>query len=124
MERGCELASFEESGSGARALVKRPDGGIETVEAAYIAGCDGAHSAVRTTLGIGFGGGTYDHLFYVADVQAAGTVIDGNMHVAFDTTRFPGGVCAPARGRRASGGHGAQMTPAADIAASKSPGRT
>ncbi len=88
VERGCELASFEESGSGVRAFVKRPDGGSESVEAAYIAGCDGAHSAVRTTLGIGFGGGTYAHLFYVADVQAAGTVIDGNIHVAFDTTDF------------------------------------
>jgi 2-polyprenyl-6-methoxyphenol hydroxylase-like FAD-dependent oxidoreductase len=88
VERGCELASFEETGDGVRALVKRPDGGTETVEAAYIAGCDGAHSAVRTTLGIGFGGGTYAHLFYVADVQAAGAVIDGNVHVALDATDF------------------------------------
>jgi 2-polyprenyl-6-methoxyphenol hydroxylase-like FAD-dependent oxidoreductase len=88
VERGCELASFEESGSGVRAVVKRPDGVTETVEAAYIAGCDGAHSAVRATLGIGFGGGTYDHLFYVADVQAAGAVIDGNLHVALDTSDF------------------------------------
>jgi 2-polyprenyl-6-methoxyphenol hydroxylase-like FAD-dependent oxidoreductase len=88
VERGCELASFEESGGGVRARVKRADGGIETIEAAYIAGCDGAHSAVRTTLGIGFDGGTYDHLFYVADVQATGAVIDGNIHVALDRTDF------------------------------------
>ena len=88
VERGCELASFEESGGGVRARLKRPDGSIETVEADYIAGCDGAHSAVRTTLGIGFGGGTYAHLFYVADVQAAGAVIDGNIHVALDTNDF------------------------------------
>jgi 2-polyprenyl-6-methoxyphenol hydroxylase-like FAD-dependent oxidoreductase len=88
VERGCELASFEDSGGGVRALVKRLDGSSETVEAAYIAGCDGAHSAVRTTLGIGFGGGTYAHLFYVADVQAAGAVIDGNIHVALDTNDF------------------------------------
>jgi len=88
VERGYELASFEESGGEVHAQLKRPDGGIETVAAAYIAGCDGAHSAVRTTLAIGFGGGTYDHLFYVADVQAAGAVIDGNIHVALDTTDF------------------------------------
>jgi hypothetical protein len=43
---------------------------------------------VRTTLGIGFGGGTYAHLFYVADVQATGGVVDGNIHVALDTTDF------------------------------------
>jgi 2-polyprenyl-6-methoxyphenol hydroxylase-like FAD-dependent oxidoreductase len=88
VERGYELSSFEESGSEIRARLKRPDGGIESAEAAYIAGCDGAHSAVRTTLDIGFGGGTYDHLFYVADVQAAGAVVDGNIHVALDTTDF------------------------------------
>jgi 2-polyprenyl-6-methoxyphenol hydroxylase-like FAD-dependent oxidoreductase len=88
VERGCELTSFEESGGGVRARVKHPDGRVEPVEAAYIAGCDGAHSAVRTTLGIGFGGGTYAHLFYVADVQATGAVIDGNIHVALDTTDF------------------------------------
>jgi 2-polyprenyl-6-methoxyphenol hydroxylase-like FAD-dependent oxidoreductase len=88
VERGYELASFEESGNEVRARLKRPDGGTESVAAAYIAGCDGAHSAVRTTLDIGFGGGTYDHLFYVADVQAAGAVVDGNIHVALDTTDF------------------------------------
>jgi 2-polyprenyl-6-methoxyphenol hydroxylase-like FAD-dependent oxidoreductase len=88
VERGYELASFEESGREVRARLQRSDGGIESVEAAYIAGCDGAHSAVRTTLDIGFGGGTYDHLFYVADVQAAGAVVDGNIHVALDTTDF------------------------------------
>ena len=88
VERGYELASFEESGGEVRAQLKRSDGGLETCEAAYIAGCDGTHSAVRTTLDIGFGGGTYDHLFYVADVQAAGAVVDGNIHVALDTTDF------------------------------------
>jgi len=88
VERGCELAGFEESGGSVRAHVKRPDGGIEMVETAYIAGCDGAHSAVRTTLGIGFGGGTYAHLFYVADVQASGAAIDGNVHVALDSSDF------------------------------------
>jgi 2-polyprenyl-6-methoxyphenol hydroxylase-like FAD-dependent oxidoreductase len=88
VERSCELASFEESAAGVRARVHRAGGGEETIEAAFIAGCDGAHSAVRTTLGIGFEGGTYAHLFYVADVQAAGAVVDGNLHVALDTTDF------------------------------------
>ena len=41
-------------------------------DAAYIAGCDGAHSRVREVLGIGFPGGTYEQLFYVADVEARG----------------------------------------------------
>jgi 2-polyprenyl-6-methoxyphenol hydroxylase-like FAD-dependent oxidoreductase len=41
----------------------------EEVEAAYLCGCDGAHSQVRTSLGLEFGGGTYEQLFFVADVN-------------------------------------------------------
>ena len=59
-----------------------------TCEAAYLAGCDGAHSAVREALQIGFPGGTYDHLFYVADVDARGAVMNGELHGALDTTDF------------------------------------
>ena len=39
VERGCELTGFEESGAEVHARVRRPDGSIETIEAAYIAGC-------------------------------------------------------------------------------------
>ena len=39
---------------------------------AYLCGCDGAHSTVRHALGVGFPGGTYDQLFYVADAEADG----------------------------------------------------
>ena len=49
-----------------------PTAAEETLDAPYLAGCDGAHSTVRETLGIGFPGGTYEHLFYVADVEARG----------------------------------------------------
>lgn len=38
----------------------------------YVCGCDGAHSQVRKELGIGFPGGTYTQLFYVADVKVEG----------------------------------------------------
>src|SRR5437867_3922388 len=44
VERQTELTGFEEVGGGVRARLKGPDGVIETGEAAYIAGCDGAHS--------------------------------------------------------------------------------
>ncbi|MFC7541919.1 FAD-dependent monooxygenase [Siccirubricoccus deserti] len=48
-------------------------GGRETrCRVAYICGCDGAHSQVRESLGLGFPGGTYRHLFYVADVAVEG----------------------------------------------------
>src|SRR4029077_9578564 len=66
----------------------RSDGGAETCEAAYIAGCDGAHSTVREALGIGFPGGMYAHLFYVADVEASGATMNGELQVAIDRTDF------------------------------------
>jgi 2-polyprenyl-6-methoxyphenol hydroxylase-like FAD-dependent oxidoreductase len=88
VERQTELAGFEETGDRVIARLKRPDGTQDTCEAAYIAGCDGAHSVVRQVLDIGFPGGTYAHLFYVADVEAAGAVINGELQAALDTTDF------------------------------------
>jgi hypothetical protein len=38
----------------------------------YLAGCDGARSVVREGLDIGFPGGTYAQVFFVADVRIAG----------------------------------------------------
>src|SRR5262249_16069114 len=64
------------------------DGRLDSCEAAFVAGCDGAHSRVRETLSIGFAGGTYEHLFYVADVEARGVVMNGDIHVALDRTDF------------------------------------
>jgi hypothetical protein len=57
-------------------------------DSAYIAGCDGAYSTVREALGIGFPGGTYHHLFYVADVDARGAVMNRELHGARDTADF------------------------------------
>ena len=43
---------------------------------------------MREALKIGFPGGTYTHLFYVADVEASGAAMNGELHVALDTTDF------------------------------------
>jgi len=88
VERRTELLGFEEVPDGVRARLKLADGSSETYEAAYLAGCDGARSTVREALAIGFAGGTYDHLFYVADVQAGGAVMNGDLHVALDASDF------------------------------------
>src|SRR5712672_1317162 len=44
VERRTELLRFEDASGRVLAHLKRPDGTEETCEAAYIAGCDGAHS--------------------------------------------------------------------------------
>jgi 2-polyprenyl-6-methoxyphenol hydroxylase-like FAD-dependent oxidoreductase len=88
VERRTELTDFEERGDRVVARLNKPDGSVETCEARYIAGCDGATSTVRNTLAIGFPGGTYNHLFYVADVNAHGPVMNGELHVALDPREF------------------------------------
>ena len=75
-----------------RARLKRPDGTEEACEAAYLAGCDGAHSTVREVLGIGFPGGTYTHVFYVADVGGERLGDERRTARSPGRHRFPGGV--------------------------------
>lgn len=88
VERRTEFIDFDQENGRVRARLKRPDGTIEACTAAYIAGCDGARSTVREALGIGFPGGVYNHLFYVADVEANGAAMNGEVHVALDATDF------------------------------------
>jgi len=88
VEREIELVTFEEANGRVLAHLKHGDGATEVCDSAYIAGCDGAHSRVREALAIGFPGGTYNHLFYVADVEARGAVMNGELHAALDTSDF------------------------------------
>jgi 2-polyprenyl-6-methoxyphenol hydroxylase-like FAD-dependent oxidoreductase len=88
VERQTELVGFEETAQGVRASLRGAAGSTSTCESAYLAGCDGAHSTVREALQIGFPGGTYNQLFYVADVDARGEVMNGELHGALDTSEF------------------------------------
>jgi 2-polyprenyl-6-methoxyphenol hydroxylase-like FAD-dependent oxidoreductase len=84
VERRTELVRFDQKPESVRAVLKRPDGSEEICEAAYLAGCDGGHSTVREALAIGFPGGTYAGLFYVADVEASGPATDFELHLDLD----------------------------------------
>src|ERR1700687_3027870 len=88
VERRTELLGFEDAPDCVCAALKRAERAQEACETAYIAGCDGAHSTVREALEIGFPGGVYAHLFYVADVEASGAAMNGEVHVGLDTTDF------------------------------------
>ncbi|MBS1797235.1 MAG: FAD-dependent monooxygenase [Acidobacteria bacterium] len=61
------LESFSQTEAGVTAAIRTADGATETIEAKFLVGCDGAKSAVRHGLGLGFAGSTLDRLFYVAD---------------------------------------------------------
>ena len=88
VERRTELLGFTDQGDRVIARLRGPDGQEETCEAAYIAGCDGARSLVRETLGTGFPGGTYKQVFYVADVELKGPVANGEFHIDLDEADF------------------------------------
>lgn len=88
VERCLELTGFEDNGHTVLATLRRSDGSEEFSSYTYLAGCDGARSKVRDALNIGFPGGTYDHLFYVADVEAKGSPMDGELHVDLDEADF------------------------------------
>jgi 2-polyprenyl-6-methoxyphenol hydroxylase-like FAD-dependent oxidoreductase len=84
VERPTELLDCQEQNNQIEARLRLADGTEQTCTAAYIAGCDGAHSTVRHAIGASFPGGTYARLFYVADVAASGPMINGELHVALD----------------------------------------
>jgi 2-polyprenyl-6-methoxyphenol hydroxylase-like FAD-dependent oxidoreductase len=67
-----ELLALEQHSSHVVATLKQADGQTRTIEAAWVAGCDGARSAVRTLTGIDFPGAPYEHVFFVADVTRDG----------------------------------------------------
>lgn len=70
VERNTTLTSFTDTGDRVVAQLRTADGREEAVATPYLVGCDGARSAVRHQLGTAFEGGTYEHLYYVADVEA------------------------------------------------------
>ena len=99
VERRTELVGFEEKNGCVIAQLKLLDGSTETCTAAWLAGCDSARSLVRESLNIDFVGGTYANRFYVADVNAGGPALNGEMLVALDATDFLAVFPLPGEGR-------------------------
>ena len=72
IERGVELVGLDQYPEHAACSLHHRDGHSEQVEARYVVGCDGAHSAVRRLAGIGFTGAAYPQTFVLADLDADG----------------------------------------------------
>jgi 2-polyprenyl-6-methoxyphenol hydroxylase-like FAD-dependent oxidoreductase len=91
VERETELLDFEQHEDHVVVRLRGPDG-EHCCQVRYLAGCDGAHSPVRHLVGAGFEGGTYDQLFYVADVVAGVNSgpgpADGEIHLSLDDADF------------------------------------
>ena len=76
-----ELVGLAQETDRVRATLRQPDGATREITAAWVAGCDGAHSAVRDLNNIAFQGAPYEHAFFVADTQAAGTMVPDELNV-------------------------------------------
>ena len=88
VERQTELLDFTENNDDVIARLRGPDGREHDHHARYLAGCDGARSKVRETIGTGFPGGTYRQVFYVADIDGEGPALDGELHIDLDRADF------------------------------------
>ncbi|WP_448641873.1 FAD-dependent monooxygenase [Geodermatophilus sp. URMC 63] len=105
VERGVELVAFAQDDEGVTARLRHADGGEETTRAQYLVGCDGAHSAVRSGLGLSFEGGLsmFPQLFMLGDVDVDWDLPAGHL-VRFvrieNEDDFTGMlVCVPLKGR-------------------------
>jgi len=81
VEWNAELVALQQEAGGVRATLKLADGRFADIDARWVAGCDGARSAVRELNGIGFEGAAYEHVFFVADTQATGPMVAGELNV-------------------------------------------
>ena len=63
------------------AQLKQPDGSVREVKVTWVAGCDGARSAVRELNSIAFQGAPYEEVFFVADTQMTGPMVPDELNV-------------------------------------------
>lgn len=105
IERGVRLLALDgvdysgriESTDGVTAVLETPEG-LERVRVPFVVGADGAGSAVRGQLGIGFEGSTYEMAFALVDARIEGYLPPDECHFyqsangALVIVPIPGGI--------------------------------
>ncbi len=76
-----ELVGLAQETERVRATLRQPDSTMRESTVAWVAGCDGAHSAVRELNGIAFQGAPYEHVFFVTDTQLTGEMVPDELNV-------------------------------------------
>jgi 2-polyprenyl-6-methoxyphenol hydroxylase-like FAD-dependent oxidoreductase len=98
VERGVELTGLRQDGTGVTASLTPAGGEARTVRAAWLVGCDGAHSRVRKLLDVPFSGDTYDEHLFLADVKVGWDVRDDRISTYFGADGLI--ACFPMAGGR------------------------
>ncbi|MFE9841743.1 FAD-dependent monooxygenase [Streptomyces goshikiensis] len=103
IERGTELVGFAQDADGVTSRLATAAGAQEEVRSRYLVGCDGAHSAVRKGLGLGFEGGAFPEEYMLGDVELDWDMPHGYgvraMHLGADGAVDDVLVCIPLPGR-------------------------
>ncbi|MGJ0620474.1 MAG: FAD-dependent monooxygenase [Methylocystis sp.] len=79
-----ELLTVSQDDSAVRAQLRNQHGALETATFPFLVGCDGAHSATRAALELGFEGGASEVLTFVADVAIECENADFNLAIDED----------------------------------------
>lgn len=69
VERNTALLDIHQNVKGVEAIVQLPDGKKTIIQARYLIGSDGSHSAVRQSLNLDFEGGSYPSQFIMSDAK-------------------------------------------------------
>lgn len=76
-----EMIELAQESGHVTATLRVAGGTIRRIDATWMAGCDGARSAVREMNRIGFPGAPYEHVFFVADVEMTGGMVPDEVNV-------------------------------------------
>lgn len=77
---GATLASFVAAENCVRARILGPSETERTIHCRWLVGCDGAHSIVRSGLGLAFEGGHYPQTFILADLELTWDLPRGRLY--------------------------------------------
>ena len=98
IERPVEMAAFAQKessshpgeGGGITATLRHGDGTLEEVEASYLISAEGAHSTVRSTLGLEFQGKSHPESYALGDLHVDGDLPSSDLHVFSSEHGFMG----------------------------------
>jgi 2-polyprenyl-6-methoxyphenol hydroxylase-like FAD-dependent oxidoreductase len=81
VERETQLVDFSQMGSGVQATLRKADGTLEKVEAAYLIDAEGAHSTVRHSMHLAFEGNSLPNTYALADLYLDGDVPEDELSI-------------------------------------------
>ena len=90
IEWGVKMIAFGQGSSGVTATLEHSDGSIEEIRPAYVIDAEGAHSIIRSTLGLEFKGKTLDETFVLGDVHITSDLPNSNFHIFSSPQGFLG----------------------------------